>query len=71
MKVLASSYCILCCPVGLLSLRGLLFSEEEMERGWIWARGKVCEGNQEEWREGKLVGKDCKREESFFNNKKK
>lgn len=41
-----------------------------MERGWIWARGKVCEGSQEKWREGKLVRKDCKREESFFNNKK-
>lgn len=41
-----------------------------MERGWIWARGKVCEGSQEEWREGTLVGKDCKREESFFHNKK-
>lgn len=42
-----------------------------MERGWIWAKGKVCEGSQEEWREGTLVGKDCKREESFFHNKKK
>lgn len=41
-----------------------------MDQGWIQARGKVCEGSQEEWREGKLIGKCCKREESFFNNKK-
>ena len=30
---------ILFCHVLLLCHGGLLFSEEEMEKGWIWGRG--------------------------------
>jgi hypothetical protein len=53
MKAFALSYCILFCPVLLLSLGNLLFSAEEI--GWeqMWQRGET-EGSKEEWMEGKL-----------------
>jgi hypothetical protein len=35
MRVLALSYFILSCPVWLLSLGDMLFSEEEMEEGQL------------------------------------
>lgn len=35
------SYGTLFCSVWLLSLEGLLFSEEEREGEWIWERGEV------------------------------
>ena len=37
-RVYVLSYCILFCPVGLESLGGLFFTEEEMEEEWIWWR---------------------------------
>lgn len=56
MRSFALSYCILYCPVWLLSLRGLFFSEEEMEG---------------EWREGSCGQGVFLRKECIFNEKNK
>lgn len=42
-------YCVLFCPVWLLSLGSLLFSEGK-QREWIWVRGMVV-GSWEKWSE--------------------
>lgn len=40
-RAFALSYCIIFCPVWLLSHGGLHFSEEEMEGEWEWSIGQV------------------------------
>lgn len=42
----ALSYCILFCPVWLLSISGLFLLEEEKEWEWIWGSEEVGEVGQ-------------------------
>lgn len=41
-KAIDFNYCILFCPVWLLSFGGLLLSGEPMKGVWIWGRREVC-----------------------------
>ena len=68
MWAFAVSYCTLFCSVWLLSLGDLLlsfgdllFSEKEIDRGWIWGRGNVC------WRGGELREMEGKKQTTKKN----
>jgi hypothetical protein len=45
----------------LLSFGDLLFSEKEIDRGWIWGRGNVC------WRGGELREMEGKKQTTKKN----
>jgi hypothetical protein len=49
--VFAFSYCIMFYPIWLLSIEGLLYSEEETKSTWIWGMGR--------WKELERVNGEC------------
>ena len=57
------------CHVWLSSLEVLLFNEEETEGEWILGGGEVCvwEKLEEAERRKIVVGMDCMRKKSIFN----
>lgn len=55
-------------PLWLLSLRSLLFSQEEMEEEWMWGKGVVWGELGGVGGEETEAGTYCMGEESIFNN---
>ena len=62
----ALSYCILFCPVLMLSSGVLLFTEEEMVEERIWEKREWTESDRIEQGET-MVRMHCIRKQSIFN----